>query len=409
MKIYRYISVLFIPIMALSMALFTSCDDDSSSNGVDGAPEVFYVRIPDPAASDSLLAGAALGTNIVIVGNNLGGTEAIWFNDQEGEINPSWVTNSTIHVNVPSAAPAVVSNKFYLINNRSDTAAFDFVVEIAAPRLDNVKNEWPLPGEDLVINGDFFFAPATVTFAGGVIGEVQSVEQNQMVVSVPEGATEGPISIETNFGTGISTFHIWDSRNIFLDFTNSVGNGWRSGLVENADGPVDAEYLVIRGNIDANQRNEGDGGPSPLLMQHWGIGGSRPEGNFYPGYYADYVLKFEAKVNSWYGGYLNICLANWNYQNGNQEIWGNDQNARAIWGPWDVDNAEYKTDGWVTVVIPMTEFRYSMGSNDDGVFYEDLAFNEANAGSIATWILGSPESDGSLVEFYIDNMRIVLP
>src|SRR5690606_9947169 len=191
--------------------------------------------------------------------------------------------------------------------------------------------------------------------------------------------------------------------------------GWRIGLGENTDNPINGNYLVFRGNIDANQRDEGPRAPaqSPLLMEYWGGPDNRTE-NFYPYYpnsYRDYVLKFEAKVNKWYGGYLNLALSTPDHNGNNQEIWSNSLNARAIWAPWADEDSEFQTEGWITVVIPMTDFHYHMGTDgDDNVVYTpNQKFIEAAAGSLSTWLLGSPENDDNFVEFYIDNVRFVQP
>jgi hypothetical protein len=187
-------------------------------------------------------------------------------------------------------------------------------------------------------------------------------------------------------------------------------------MTDNVDNPVDGNYLVVKGDIAANQRDEGPGAPaqSPLTMEYWGGNDPNRTENFYPLYansYRDYVMKFEAKVKNWYGGYLNLCLSTPDHAGNNQEIWGNDLNARAIWGPWDQAGEEYSTDGqWITVVIPMTDFQYHMGSNDQGVNYTPgQKFIETAAGSLSTWLLGSPENSGNYIEFYIDNIRFVQP
>lgn len=407
-------------IMSIAL-LFSACEQDGDGMHIEspnGPPVIDYIRQADPATSDSLLVGATLGTGIVIVGKNLGGTREVWFNDKQvANLTPTWVTNRTVFVSVPSIAPGVVSNTLSLIDASGNKLEHPFVVAIPGPELFNAKNEWPQEGEHVVINGDYFFEPLTVTFSGGVAGEVLSVSQTQLEVVVPEGAAEGPVTVTTNFGPpAVSTFHLWDKRNTILNFDDKVANGWRIGLRENSDGPLDGNYLVVRGNIAKNQRDEGPGAPaqSPLMMEYWGRNDpSRPEGNFYPLYpnsYRDYVLKFEAKINKWYGGYLNIVLAPWSQAN-NADVWNNPfVNARAIWGPWNADNEEYSTDGqWVTVVIPLTDFQYDMGAPNDVVYTPGFKFVETAAGSISTWLLGSPESSGNAVEFYIDNIRIVEP
>ncbi|MBX2894214.1 MAG: hypothetical protein KF763_02135 [Cyclobacteriaceae bacterium] len=417
MKIYKYIAGSLAGCMMWSTVLLTSCEENGDGMNIEtpaGAPVVDYIRLTNPASSDSLLVSASLGAGIAIVGKNLGGTREIWFNDKKAVIIPTWVTNKTILVNVPSFAPNKVTNTLYLVNSKNDTLKHPFKVSIPPPVLTNARNEWPQPGENLVINGNYFFEPVTVTFAGGAMGEVVSVTQNRVEVTVPATATEGPLTLATNFGMAESTFHIWDSRNIILNFDDKVANGWRIGMRENTNNPIDGNYLVVRGNIAANQRDEGPGAPaeSPLCMEFWGGPAGRTE-NFYPLYpnsYRDYVLKFEAKIVKWYGGYLNLCLSTPTHSGSNQEIWSNSLNARGIWGPWAATGAEVTTNGsWITVVIPLTEFQYFMGAPNNVVYTPGQKFVETAAGSFSTWLLGSPENTGNAVEFHIDNIRFVKP
>ncbi|TRX50026.1 hypothetical protein FNH22_26230 [Fulvivirga sp. M361] len=416
-KIAEYINGKLI--VLLCTVVLISCEDE---NGVgleepDGPPVISYVRVTDPDQSDSLLVRANLGSEVVIMGSNLGGTRHIWFNDQEAIISPTWVTNHSIVVQVPSNAPNVVTNILYLIDDRSDTLEHPFEVSISAPEIQAAVNEWPQSGENLVVTGNFFFEPVTITYSGGVTGELVSVSQERIEFTVPGEATEGPVTISTNFGETVSGFHLWDSRNIILDFDDLQPNGWRIGAPETGDGEINGNYNVFRGNIGANVRDEGPGAPanSPMLFHYWGGDDPGRTGNFYPDYsgaYRDHVLKFEAKVNKWFGGYLNICFSTPDHSQNNQEIWTNNLNARAIWGPWAEENAEFDTDGgWMTVVIPLTDFQYFMEHDDDqGVFYEDgQAFVEAAAGSLSMWLLGSPENSDNEVEFYVDNIRIVEP
>ncbi len=420
MKFFRYIKFVLIPCMAIGTFLLTSCEDDDGMNIEDpnGPASISYVRVTAPDASDSLIVKAELGATIVIMGNNLGGTREVWFNDQQAEINPTWVTNMNIFVTVPQKAPVNVTDKLYLVDKNGNTLEHDFVIVIPAPEVYSARNEWPQEGEELVIHGDYFFdvVPVVVKFTGGVEEEAVVLSQNQLEVSVPDGAVEGPVTVITNFGQATSTFHLWDSRNIVLNFDDLVANGWRIGLEENTDNPIDGNYMVFRGDIAANQRDEGPGAPgrSPLLFEYWGGKDPNRNENFYPFYpnsYRDYVLKFEAKVNNWYGGYLNLCLAPPDHTDSNQEIWSNSINARAIWGPWSETGEEYSTNGqWITVVIPLSDFHYFMGTDATGVVYTpNQKFVETAAGSFSAWLLGSPENIGNAVEFYIDNIRFVQP
>lgn len=409
----------FIPCMVLAMVLLTSCEEDDGvpREEPNGAPTVTYIRVTDPVKSDSLIVRAQLGAGVVIMGENLGGTREVWFNDRKAVLTPSWVTNNTVVVSVPSKAPLTVTNSVYIVDGQLDTVVYPFEVTIPAPEVYSAVNEWPMDGENLILHGDYFFdvTPVTVDFAGGVQSEAVVLSQAMMEVPVPEGAIEGPVTVTTNFGSFTSTFNVWDSRNVVLNFDDLVANGWRIGMTDNTDGPIDGNYLVVGGNIGANERDEGLGAPSESskVMEYWGGNDPNRTENFYPLYpnsYQEYVMKFEVKVNKWYGGYLNFCLAPPDHAGNNQEIWSNDINARAIWGPWAAEDANYTTEGkWITMVIPMTDFQYFIDAPDAIVYTGGQKFIETAAGSLSTWIIGSPESNGDPVEIFIDNIRFVKP
>ena len=437
-KMLKYISdnlswkvISFSAMIVLGAVLVSSCEEEDGIplESPSGEAAVHYIRVPAPESGDSLIVKGNLGTTLAIVGENLGGTREVWFNDRPAVISPSWVTNRTVFVSVPNLAPLNVTDKLYLINGAGDTLAHDFEVTIPAPEVLSARNEWPQAGEALIINGDFFFdvegeVPVVVDFTGGVQSTAEVVNQNQLSVPIPTGAQEGPVTVTTNFGTTESPFHIWDSRNIILNFDDPAksGNGFRTGLNENSNNPINGNYCVVRWDgLDAYERNEGsNGGASPLMMEYKGwranlVDPSIGPGNFYDGLYSDYALKFEAQVVTWSSGYLHLCPSAFNHGNedggqggSNQEVWSNNANRRAYWGPWEETGETFTTDGsWITVVVPLTEFIYHRG--DDGEMEEAaIKFDENAFGSMSTWMIGSAESDPATpFEFYFDNMRVV--
>ena len=76
--------------------MFSSCDDDSDDVSGD-SPQIEYVRVTDPMASDSLVVRAFLGSTIAMVGEGLGDVVEIWFNDQSAKLNKNYITNETIN------------------------------------------------------------------------------------------------------------------------------------------------------------------------------------------------------------------------------------------------------------------------------------------------------------------------
>jgi hypothetical protein len=230
-KIYKSISLLF---MAFAiMGIFSSCNTEDESMA--GVPKVSYVRITNPAASDSLLAAAGQGQLIAIIGENLQNARKIWFNDQPSTLTPTYVTNKSILVNVPSKLPLTISNKLKIIFQNGDSLFYDFKVAVNKPTIGRMDCEYVLDGEVATIHGDYFYLPLTVTFPGGVNGtDVTVDEKNQILkVKVPAGAKPGQITVTSNFGVTKSNFWFRDNRNVIADADPITGWSGSGYLVTN--------------------------------------------------------------------------------------------------------------------------------------------------------------------------------
>jgi hypothetical protein len=381
--------------------MFSSCDDDDDNGG---QPIVRYIRVTAPISSDSLLVSAGQGQMIAIIGQNLGQLKELWVNDQRADLTPTLITNTSVIVSIPSELPTVVNDKITMYFFDGKVLEHPFRLAVSEPEITSMVSEYVKEGEVATIKGDYFYPPLTVTFTGGAQGEIVSVEDDAIEVIVPPGAQPGPIAVTTNFGIAISRLHFRDSR-VFLNYDNLTASGsWRSGNTASADG-VDGNYLVLKGKLGPNERSEDYPGGG-YVSEFWAKANGRPEGNLLPGKPEDYVMKFEINAADWYGSYLNICFAPWGHENSNQEYWSN-LNARAYWGPWDATDANFTTNGWITAVIPMTDFAYAAGTPGGVVTYTPMAFDPAVTGSLTFWLIGSPKSNSSPVELRLDNVRIV--
>jgi hypothetical protein len=406
--IFKQILFLVVP-MILAGTLIISCQDEDAG----GEPVIHYIRHTDPTKADSLYDGSTLGALIAIVGDNLSGASQIFFNDQEAELNSTYITNTTIIVNVPPDAPKERTDKLTLIFRNGKVLEYDFKVNISAPVLNSMDNEWAQTGETAAINGNYFFEPITIAFSDGSKVTPTSVSQLRLEFVVPANAPAGPITVTTNFGATKSIFHFHDNRNIILNYDNLTTTGaWRTGLILEDEHSLNGRYVKFKGSYNQGERNEGDGGPSPYESQFWAKTSGRPAGNFLPGDPNDYVMKFEAKVVTWDKSYLNLCFAPYGFEGSgtNQELWSNNFNARAIWGPWDVKQAPFSTDGkWMTFTIPMTEFKWAMGTSGTptDVTYTPKAFDKNATGSISLWMLSATGASSSPFELMMDNLRIV--
>ena len=185
-------------------SIVSSCKKEDSA----GQPVINYVRVTNPASSDSLLVGAAQGKLIAIMGDNLGGAVQMWFNDQEAKLNPSYITNTTIIVNVPAQIPLTVDNKLKIKFKDGQELSYNFKVQISKPVVSSMVSEFVNSGDVATIRGNYFYAPLTVTFTGGATGTIESIKDQAIDVRVPAGAQPGPITVKTNFGETKSDFCI---------------------------------------------------------------------------------------------------------------------------------------------------------------------------------------------------------
>ncbi|MEQ8880872.1 MAG: glycan-binding surface protein [Cyclobacteriaceae bacterium] len=230
MKIFNRISqyLLFVTFGAI---VFTSCmEDDSTMSG--GEPSISYIRITDPESSDSLLIAAGQGSMIAIIGENLQQVRQIWFNDRQAQLSPNLITATSVITRVPSLIPVSITNQLKLVFPGRDTLFYDFRVAIGEPQITSMVSEYVNAGGIARIRGQYFYEPLTVTFPGGVTGEVVDVEDEMIEVIVPEGAQSGPITVTNNFGESESDFWFRDNRNIIGGFEGTEDadfSGWWYG------------------------------------------------------------------------------------------------------------------------------------------------------------------------------------
>ncbi|MDO9373570.1 MAG: glycan-binding surface protein [Ferruginibacter sp.] len=338
MKTINKLTVFLIMAVAL-VGAFASCKKDDLSNG--GKPRINYVRVTTPTSADSLLVGAGQGQLIAIIGENLGGAKSMWFNNQPASLNPTYITNTSILVAVPTPIPTEINNKLKIYFENGDSLLYDFEVQIAKPRLNNMLSEYVNTGDVATIRGDFFYAPLTVTFTGGAVGELVSVEDKTLRVRVPAGAQPGSITVKTNFGETKSDFWFRDNRNIFLSSDPYTG-WWNSSYViaPASVGPSDpatisGNYIRFKKPIGAWSWNELAGGPASAMGA---ISKSVPDAAILKP--EDYNLKFEVNTIKPYSA--NMLKINVGLQA--------EDNDAYQWKP------PYDTKGqWQTVVIPFEE------------------------------------------------------
>lgn len=390
----KYIPLLILP--AIFLGVMSCKKDEIQANN--GEPVVYYVRSTNPEFSDSLLVGTFMGSLIAIVGDNLGDTKELWFNDQKATLNPTYITDKTILVNVPSTVPSDVTGKMRFVFGNGKELLYDFSVDVPAPLLNSIKCEYVPDGDIVELEGDFFFEPKVI-FPGDLQAEIVSVTKTKLEVLVPQGAAPGQIVIKTNFGTAKSKFMFRDNRNILLDFDTKIHETWTAPIAQAGSNPDPApcanNYAYFKNPADAAWMWVND-----LTMQYWA---PRGRGNVpvATGSINDLVLKFECNVpTEWKDVRMEIFFGQYAEDHGRDAA----GTVFARWKPWK--NGPFKTDGWITVSIPLTEFKYGRDDADDDEIGSRKIENLPSLTNVTMMLFG-PAAGPNPVYIAVDNIRIV--
>lgn len=402
MKRYMHKILFLLSLVFATGVVLISCKKDDKPNG--GVPKIDYVRLTDPAKADSFLTSANMGQLIAIVGQNLSGARQIFFNDKEGFLNPTYTTDPTILVSIPKGLPTVKTDKMTLIFEDGYELVYDFEVTIPPPALASIKCEYVPDGDIVVLYGDYFYEPLTVTFAGGLEGELDSVGETKIKVVVPDGATTGKITVANSVGSSESPFLFRDNRNIILDFDVLIHETWTAAIAY-ADsapeiGPTSGNYAIIQSDDVTDWDWENN-----LALFAWGEGARGGEIPLATGFVPDLDFRFEVNVvEPWFDVRMEIYFSPFGTEHGRDDT----DPSFCRWKPWL--SGPFTTDGWITVSIPLSEFWFD---HDDATTAEEGSQPLADLTGLTNlnmMIFGPRESITSAtypVQVCVDNVRIV--
>ena len=393
----------------------TSCEDEPDKYEIaEGLPTVHYVRLPDPAVADSLITGASLSNTVCIVGDNLRSVYELYFNDQKAILNTSLMTDHTIIVDVPSTIPSVVTDKMYLVNINKDTVTYDFSTIVPAPEITSMTNEYATPGTEVTISGNYFIddpnEPLTITMGNVSVAEITNISQNAVSFVIPQGVTTSYINVTSIYGTGKSTFRYMES-DVLFDFDNDGDdalynyNGWHTSTIGTLAEvtPIDKNYLIFQGNLDNNTWDD-----SHFAFEYWPNGdNASPYLNTLTDFddLSNLQFKFEVNVpDAWSACAMQIMLttnAEVSGDNMNNSFFTNETFPRALWIPWQ-SSGNYTTDGWTTVTIPLSEFRF--GSSGTAI----NALSATDITGLTIFVYGGGVNGTACTPtICIDNIRVV--
>lgn len=410
------IKKIILPII-LILLVVAGCEREQSGKYemTTGKPTISYIRYQSKDSEEQLLEGAFMNENIVIIGENLTSIQEVWFNNIKALLNINMVTKNTLFVNIPKDLPSVKTNKIYFVTQSKDTVTYDFEVKIPAPILSRIKNEQVPQGDDVVLYGDYFLATDASfikIFVGDYeipTGDIVSFEKNELVFKAPSIDVKGPIEVRTLYGsTGLSRDIFHDDRGLITGFEEGFVGGWGrpddSKIQNDPALSITGNYVRIEGNkigID------GAWVGGSVIINIWGEDNGVPTGNLFPSNPATSTLKFEVNVlEPWSAGPMIFAF----FKQGQAEnyLWADGSvdgggMPRGAWVPW-LSSGSFVTDGWETVSIPLSEFKYNGYGTEIplSVDYGALGIAIHNRGN-NNWI-GTAECTPVIL---LDNIRVI--
>ena len=402
--LYSFNKKFFFFLLIITTLIQVSCKKDNAG----AAPSIKNLRAISPAPNDSTLTKAGPGQWVVIRGANLAGASAIYFNGYPASFNSALFSDSTLVVLIPADMPFATLDVKKLntvtVVTPNGEVTYSFPIVPPPPVINGMSNENAVAGTVVTISGNNFFFIDKVIFPGGVAvttGITTNQSGTSLQLTIPAGITAGgTIQVQNRYGTGTSVLLFNDLTTGMLNNYDNVNNfEWGAGSSSSA-----AAYPGNRGTYGVMKASAVAGGD----MGWWN--GDRSVNILSSVVWVppaqltrsldDYALKFEVNVKAaWNSGSIYIVKDyNWAYL--------------ARYEPWlNADNSvsNYVTNGWQTVVIPLSQFKTKSGSLDGtGNPPPSLTalLGGTGAGSVNMMFVNSGTTTANF-EAAIDNIRVV--
>lgn len=396
MKYNKISSLMLAALTICSGFVLQSCEDEPDKFELtDGTPTIYYIRPASVASKDSLLTQAYPEKQVCIVGKNLTSIKQMFFNDQKAILNTSYITDNTMIVSVPKEIPDVVTDKIYMINQKNDTTKYDFHVIVPAPTIGSMSCEYAKAGEEVTISGSYFIddpgTPITVTMPDGqVVKDFMSKTRSALTFVMPECNVSGPFTVNSIYGSTKSSFYYRDTRGLLFDFDGATGlgsHGWHASTIKSDETSITGNFVQFGDGVaklDDNSWAEGT-----FSFEYWPGEWTTPI-SYVKGVsqkltdladFSDFnnlAYKFEMyipKSNPWSACAMQLIVGGVDKVGGagagtdtdgetcagaNNSYFQNDVLPRGIYRPWEATGSYDTGDKWVTVTMPIADFKYGM-------------------------------------------------
>ncbi|MEO6524266.1 MAG: glycan-binding surface protein [Mucilaginibacter sp.] len=307
--------------------------------------------------------------------------------------------------------PATTSDKLIKVTTKSGTA---LATINAMPIIYGISNCDANVGDSVYVYGAYLKTIQSISFGGATITKFTEGPRGiyvKFAAPASNSYSSGPVTIVTSYGT-VSTVYKVNSQNNDkvgllgdMEWGDNFGFGWASSehlTYAQADfngsmGTNNSQFMYIDNPVLA-------GGASVYIP----LGNSNTGNHWLPVANltdppSSWALQFDISVaKPWNGGTLYIRT----------DFAGDSYVAR--YEPWKIPNSNvtvaFKTKGWQTVIIPLSEFRSKVNTLGDGVSITQISqLLGATGANSYNMTLKNFDTSPTVTGFYtaIDNIRCV--
>lgn len=184
------------------------------------APVIDRFRL---TAKDSSIMAAGIGNTVAIIGAHLGSTQQVFFNDYPIYINPSYIKDDVILVQLPRETPyRAQANKVKVVTLYGE-AIKDFKVLQPGPTLTSFAPTSGNPGDIITIYGKDLDNAQKVLIGTDSVKIVSNISDTEIKVAVPPAGAAGQITVYTVGGYATTATSFGVSVVIYGDV---MGSGW---------------------------------------------------------------------------------------------------------------------------------------------------------------------------------------
>ncbi|HEY9195046.1 MAG TPA: glycan-binding surface protein [Mucilaginibacter sp.] len=205
MKKKSYLSLFFLPLLFITVALLPACKKNSDS-GASAPPVITAIKSYVASPNDTVInAAVAKGQWVVITGHNLQNATQIYFDGVPASFNTALFAPGSAVVQIPAIQFSTVdTTKLYTVKyaTPAGTTTFAFKLGPAAPTITAISNVFAAPGDSVHLFGANLVLVQRFVYGGTPITSFKSsLDGTSLGFLMPAATPTDQISVVAKAGT----------------------------------------------------------------------------------------------------------------------------------------------------------------------------------------------------------------